>query len=432
MPLTKIFEQSIYLATFLGAGFIFGQHSFNEIRTHFLTTYPSLDIPALQISYVDYLENIQSTSALKKQEIYFQDLAKALQAIQSKKLSKKDQIDYGILVYECELHLERIRLEKTWDPNTAVEGDKSIHHIPNGKAWYTYVLKRWVDKEVTPDSLFQFGLQEIEKVTLAMQRIQQRSGLDPNAFQARLQSPESFTDDATEIQQRFEKVHTTVTQNASRFFPYHEDLIPLRIARGTNSRLAHAPAYYQNNTFFYNLFDAPFNNRQYGWIYIHEGIPGHHFQAALREQNGQSPVQEMFWYGGLVEGWAAYIEQYGSELGANADLYDVYGKWEWDLIRSVRVCLDIGLNYYGWTEEKALAFWQKHIRNQDQIAHREIDRMKRWPAQVITYKYGAYIIDRLKAQASPKNESELKVFHTRLLALGDMPLSVLARYFDNL
>jgi uncharacterized protein (DUF885 family) len=161
-----------------------------------------------------------------------------------------------------------------------------------------------------------------------------------------------------------------------------------------------------------------------GWIYVHEAIPGHHYQYHINEKMS-NPIRNQFTYMGYLEGWGAYVEQFGRALGAYQSPKDAYAQMEWDLIRSVRVALDVGLNFYGWSDEEAFSFWEKHIQNKPDIAQREIARMKRWPAQVITYKYGKQVLDELKGnRASPE---ALKKFHQQILEYGALPLSILKK-----
>ncbi|HHC80938.1 MAG TPA: DUF885 family protein, partial [Flavobacteriia bacterium] len=119
------------------------------------------------------------------------------------------------------------------------------------------------------------------------------------------------------------------------------------------------------------------------------------------------------------------VEEIGYEINAYENIYDELGKWEWDIIRSVRVCLDVGLNYYDWSDEKAIRFWRRHIKNKDYIAKREIARMKRWPAQVITYKYGANRILEWRLRSKVKTPENIKEFHRKILKNGSIPFSVL-------
>ena len=94
------------------------------------------------------------------------------------------------------------------------------------------------------------------------------------------------------------------------------------------------------------------------------------------------------------------------------------GKHEWNLVRSVRVVLDVGLNYQGWSDQKALAYWKTNIINQEDIAIREINRMRHWPVQGITGKYGsAKLLDERRAKKL-KGGFSLKEFHEEILSRG--------------
>jgi len=144
----------------------------------------------------------------------------------------------------------------------------------------------------------------------------------------------------------------------------------------------------------------------------------------LNKRHNNSEVQKQFYYLGLSEGWAAYTEELGKQLGVYKTPYDELGKWEWDIVRSVRVPMEVGINYYGWTDEQALAFWKKNITGQDDIAMREIARVKRWPAQSITYKYGALQIMQWKAtlQKREGKRFDIKQFHDKILQHGSLPI----------
>ena len=92
--------------------------------------------------------------------------------------------------------------------------------------------------------------------------------------------------------------------------------------------------------------------------------------------------------------------------------------------------MDVGLNYYDWSDEKALEFWQEYIKNKDDIAQREIARMKRWPAQVVTYKYGADKILKWKATAENRQDFSWIAFHESILKNGSIPFSVLEKILN--
>ena len=292
------------------------------------------------------------------------------------------------------------------------------------------MLKRWVDASVTPDQMFAFGLAETEKVKGKIAEIQKRSGKNEIEFYKYLNNDKFFYKNASEVQKAYEKTHQRITKNLESKFPFIEKIPDVAISRGTNPNLSHVPAFYVNQTFYYNLFDKPYNLRQIELFYIHEAMPGHHYQRSVVDSLSLSETRELFVFFGFIEGWAAYIEDIGWEYDAYPNMYSELGKWEWDLVRSVRVSLDVGLNYYGWSDAKALEFWKKHIPNQDDIAMREINRMKSSSAQVITYKYGANKLLELKEKTEKREGKNfnLRAFHKRILENGSLPFSVLEKH----
>ncbi|MCB0383239.1 MAG: DUF885 domain-containing protein [Psychroserpens sp.] len=399
--------------------------NFDAIRIDFVKRYTELEIPFLQIDYTQNIQAIKGADSIKIQVDFFQEFKEKLADIEAKALSEYQELDFNIMRYEVDMNLERLELERQWDSTTLLDNSNSIVTIPNGKKWYAYLLKRWVNDLVTPDEIFQFGLTEIEKVKTEMKAIQVKSGLSKEEFTAYLKDSSFYFNNFKDVQKAFEDAKQTVAKNSPRIFPFIDQIPDVGIAQGTNPSLAHVPAYYNDRTFFFNYFDKPYNKRQIGWIYIHEGIPGHHYQGMVNDIIKRTAIQELFWYSGFVEGWGAYVEYLSDELGVYKTIYDEYGKWEWDLIRSVRVALDIGINYYGWSDRKSISFWKEHISDQDDIGWREIARMKRWPAQVITYKYGSDKFLKLLNKSRMKEDFEYKNFHKELLKYGDIPISQL-------
>ncbi|RDY57743.1 DUF885 domain-containing protein [Flagellimonas nanhaiensis] len=412
--------------------FLFAQDpNFENLRADFLKGYAKLDITYINISYVQNMQAIQGAESIREQELFFRDLQNRLKHVDLKKMDEYQKLDYDILIYETALNLERLALEKKWKGSDELDDSKSVYHIENGKEWYAYLLKKWVDISISPKEMFQFGLLEIEKVKAQMKRLQQASGLSETDFYSGLDDEKFFIERASGVQAEFEKIKSNIGDIAVNLFPYINDIPEVHIARGTNPSLAHAPAYYANNTFYFNFFDEPFNRRQLGWFFAHEAIPGHHYQSSVNRVVKRTEIQDLFWYAGFVEGWGAYVEHLGDVLGVYETIYDEYGKWEWDLIRSVRVSLDVGLNYYGWSDEEAMTFWKKHITDKDDIGVREINRMKRWPAQVISYKYGAKVFLGLLENAKKDPDFDYKTFHEKLLKHGDIPISVLEKRLDK-
>ncbi|HMQ47870.1 MAG TPA: DUF885 domain-containing protein [Saprospiraceae bacterium] len=401
-------------------------NAWEQVVEQFRKDYEKLDLMPLRIAYVDNLGGIKEMVELQQQRQVFEHLRQELQPFDYQQLSEKQQIEYRLLQHHLLLNEVRIPLEEQWRAlNLDTIPTARLAYLPNGKAWYTYFLQQWVDPSATPEALFDFGLSEIEKVQAKIKAIEQKSGMDSLAFQQYIQSDAFFYHQVDEVQQALEAYSARMTQRLPDYFPGMAEIPKLKIQRGQIERLAQVPGFYSDNTLYYNFFDRPFNKRQITWLYLHEALPGHHYEISYSRSHRVSPLQSLFNNPAYSEGWAAYVEEIGWEIGAYDTIYDELGKWEWDLIRSVRVPLDIGLNYYAWSDEQALAFWQKYISGQDDIGLREIARMKRWPCQVITYKYGADQLLRWKAQLEKQPGFDLKQFHEQVLQYGPLPFSIL-------
>lgn len=398
--------------------------SFLQTVELFKSEYEELNIQPITLSYVTNIQNVASAKALQEQQVFFETYQSNLKTFSLQALSDKEQLYHQVLTYEIGLNLQRIAIETQWRNENENLKSTRLFDEKMGKQWYAYFLKRWIDKELTPDTAFEFGEKEIEKAKQAMQDLIENSGLSTVEFQQKWEENPFSIANKKEILEQYKTLDADVLKKAKHYFPEVENVPHLNITEGTNPAMAIAPAYYSNNTFYYNFFDEEYDGRDMGWIFIHEGVPGHHYQGYMAEKSG-NPL-DMFYYNSYAEGWAAYIEQYGRMLGAYKTPYDTYAWLQWDLIRSIRVALDVGLNYYGWSDEKALSYWRQHIPDKDEIAHREIARMKKWPVQVITYKYGKHVLDELRANI--KNPEDLKTFHIWVLENGNIPLSVLKQH----
>lgn len=415
---------------FLFSGAKKAEHqSFSDFCTNFVKVYRSFNIPEFRLSYAENFQHIQPEYELQRQTEFFQQIRNALGVYEKDSLTTEQEDIFDLLNYETDLNLQRLALEKQWIRiRPGAIPANNFHAIPNDSAWYIYYLQKWLSVKVHPDELYLNGLEEIERVQQHIKDIQQQTGMDSAQFYQHLNDSSFFLTDETQVLQAFEETKNTVLKNLSNLFNV-EQIKDVSIKRGTNAALVQAPGYYSDNTFYYNFFNASYNERQVAWLFIHEAIPGHHYEASVTAQSRTSNVQRLFHYPAFNEGWAAYVEELGKELGAYKTPYDELGKWEWDLVRSVRVPLDVGLNYYGWNDEKALAFWKKYIPDRDEIAMREINRMRTWPAQVITYKYGALQILKWKKlmQLQQGTVFNIKAFHDKVLQNGSLPFFLMQR-----
>lgn len=430
--------QRFYLILFLSFFFFShckaqNNHSIQEIFESFAKEYETFKIPSLALSYVSNLENIGTLADLEQQEKLFRKYQDLLKAIDESNLSKQEKLDLKHLQYEIALNLERVALSKKFiDKNGEKKiSDTGLYSIPLGKEWYQYFLKKWLSVSQSPEEFMAFGMQEIEKVKAEITAIQKELGFEnkPEDFYKKLNAKDFFLTSQEEILMKYAQIDKIVRKNMSKLF-YEREIPEVKVQEIPKATKDSPPGIYNNNIFYYSFFGAKHSHRMMPFLYAHEAIPGHHYQIKINQAlENQAKFKQFFFYGAYTEGWAAYCEdkKIGQVLGVYNSPYEYMGKLEWDLVRSVRVVLDIRLNYEGWSKKKALKFWKKYIPNQDDIAMREINRMLRWPAQVLTYKVGADRIFKLRKFFEEKEgiSFDIKRFHQKVLEMGAVPLEVL-------
>jgi uncharacterized protein (DUF885 family) len=266
----------------------------------------------------------------------------------------------------------------------------------------------------------------VARVTANIMSIQAKLGFENDnvGFYKYLNDPSFIITDETVLINSLTAIRDEVLAKLSNDFA--DTNIPVvNIKPIENPNKDTPPGYFADGVFYFNFYQNKFRKRNLEWLFIHEAVPGHHYQGSVA--TNRPPIRKLFWYPGFTEGWGAYSEDLGGELGQFQDIHQQLGKWEWDLVRSARVVMDVGLNYFGWSKEKARKYWKNHIPNQDDIMDREIDRMIRWPAQVLSYKVGEHTILELrnKSERQLGRDFDVKKFHSLVLERGSIPLVVL-------
>ncbi len=400
-----------------------------QVLKAFAQDYRELGLTGRSLSYADNLQRIQEKVGLEKQRSLFEQAALTAQSIQEAELSPKQRLYFKQWLYEIALNQQRIALELKYVAARAKVTHDGLLQQHLGKEWYRYFLKEFLSLDISPEELKAFGLQEVQKVQREIARVQSQMGYAQNSsgFYTSLQQPSYFLTNEEAIIQAYDKKYKIILQHLPKLFSV-TDVPALYFSKVTNADENTPPGIYSSNarTFYFNFYGQRHNTRSMDFLLIHEGVPGHHYQSSINaEVRSQNPLGELFWYFAYAEGWAAYCEELSHELGLYTMPQDYLGKLEWDLVRSARVVMDVGLNYEGWTKEHALAFWKQHIPNQDDIAMREIDRMLRWPVQVHTYKVGADFILKQRRQAEQEKGFEVRQFHEQFLENGPLPLGVI-------
>jgi uncharacterized protein (DUF885 family) len=341
---------------------------------------------------------------------------------------------YGHLAYEITFNLQRLSLENAFRSGSEPIPSTGLYTLPG---WYPYRIKRYTSVDITPEELFAFGEREIRRVKDEIRRIRHQLGFaaDSTGFYHKLGSEEFILTDKAEVLRRYEHIRTQVYQNLGSILAV-SDIPRVEFMEWPGADRFTPPGYYSpadNNgiragIFYFNFYNDRHNARSMEWLFLHEAVPGHHYQWCLRDRLPEQPgFKRHFSYPGNFEGWAAYVEYFGKQLGVYQDPYSELGKWEWDLVRSTRILIDVGIHHYGWTMADALSCWKQHIAGQDDIAEREVTRCMQWPGQALSYKVGAWKIQEMAESMRRKKQEafSLKEFHRLFLEAGSIPLTVM-------
>lgn len=422
-----------FLLYFLGTLVSFSQErSLKTICAEFTKGFSDLGIPPTELDYKANFSNIQDISGLKKQEEFFSSFQKKAVALKPNTYNDNEHLRYAQLNYEINMNLERIALEKKWNEEGRKIPEGGLHSMSNYKEWYAYLIRYFTSVSMSPEEVFEMGIAEVKRIQGEIKRLQESLGYeDEAAFYKVLKNDTFYLADKKLILDAYARIDKAVRKNLPNLF-LKNNVPPIGVMEWPNAGPNTPPGIYLSketnpygkDVFQYNFFGGRHNKRAMEWLYMHEGIPGHHLQSAVRRQTKGQPLQNDFFYFGNAEGWACYIEDYGKEMGLYRDPYSHLGKWEWDLVRSARLVMEVGIHYYGWTREKAMEYWKENIKGQDEIAEREITRITNWAGQALCYKVGALTIKKIIARK--KNTGmDIKTIHQHLLSHSDLPLQVL-------
>jgi prolyl oligopeptidase len=312
--------------------------------------------------------------------------------------------------------------------------------LPNGEAFYEYRTSLYTTTPMTPDEIHRIGLNEVKRIRNEMQLIIDELEFD-GSFADFLHflrtDPQFYYDTPEELFEGYLAVSKRIDPELVKLFgklprmPYGLRPIPDNIAPDTTTAYYNSPAADGSRPGYYyvNLYRPEVRPKyEMEVLSVHEAVPGHHLQIALQMELEEMPDFRKFsGFTAFVEGWGLYSESLGYELGLYKDPYSRFGALTYDMWRAVRLVVDTGMHYKGWTRQQAIDFFTDNAAKTEQDIVNEIDRYISWPGQALAYKIGQLKMLELrrKSEAALGDDFDIRAFHDELLGGGALPLEVL-------
>lgn len=321
-----------------------------------------------------------------------------------------------------------------------------LSELPNGAEWYAFLARSYTTTAMTPDDIHRLGLEEVKRIRDEMQLIIDELDFDGDfvAFLEFLRSdPQFYYDTPEALYEAYLATCKRIDPELVKLFgklprmPYGVKPIPDAVAPDTTTAYYSRPAAdgSRAGTYWVNLYRPEVRPKyEIEVLSVHEAMPGHHLQLALQQELGDMPnFRRYAGFTAFIEGWGLYSEALGYELGLYTDPYSRFGQLTYEMWRAVRLVVDTGMHYKGWTRQQAIDFFLDNAAKTEADVINEIDRYIGNPGQALAYKIGQLRLLSLRRQAEQAlgDDFDIRAFHDELLGAGSLPLDLLEQRMDH-
>jgi len=321
-----------------------------------------------------------------------------------------------------------------------------ISALPNGTEYYNHAIKKFTTTNMTSDEIHHLGLQEVARILAEMETVKTAVGFTGSIqeFFDFVRTNKNLMPYKTpeEIIANFNAIHETMKPQLAQLFG-NTPKTAFVVKQTESFREASASAEYNPGSldgtrpgvFYTPIPDATkYNVFTDEALFLHEAIPGHHYQISLTQENQDLPdFRKTLWYSAYGEGWALYTENLGKELGLYTDPYQYFGMLGMEMHRAIRLVVDTGMHAKGWSREKAIAYSLANEAEPEASIVSEIERYMANPGQALSYKIGQLKISALRKKATDAlgDQFDIRAFHNQVLETGCIPLALLEAKIDK-
>jgi uncharacterized protein (DUF885 family) len=312
---------------------------------------------------------------------------------------------------------------------------------PAGAAYYRTWVRHFTSTTDDPEEVHALGVTEVARLEREIEAVAGDAGYagDVPGYRAFLASdPQFIAPSRDALRESIEALCKRVDRRIPEFF----GLIP-RITYGVQSipdavSARMPPAYAQPSPadgtsagiFWISGLPSKAPSYLHPALVVHEAWPGHLMHMALMNEQTELPAFRRYGavkYTACVEGWALYCEMLGAEMGMYTTPHEHYGRLEMQMWRAVRLVVDTGIHWYGWSREQAVAYMAERLSLSRETIEGEVDRYAALPAQALGYQIGGLKLSELRQRAQAQLGAGFKHrdFHAAVMSAGAVTLPVL-------
>ena len=209
--------------------------------------------------------------------------------------------------------------------------------FPDGEDYYKYAIQVYTTTDMSADEIHDLGIKEVARIRSEMKKVMQEVGFKGTLMEffehVRTSRDLMPFDTAEQVIDNFNLMYKRIKPFVDKQFDL-QPKTPFEIRRVETFREKSAAAHYNRGSldgsrpgiFYvpipdvgkYNVFDNEA-------LFLHEAIPGHHFQISIQQENQKLPnFRKNSFYSAFSEGWALYTESLGKEMGLYDDPLSIF------------------------------------------------------------------------------------------------------------
>ena len=328
-------------------------------------------------------------------------------------------------------------VRKDYAPHGRTE--PGVWSLPDGDAYYAYLVKESTTTDLTPDQIHQLGLAQVKEIEARMKGVAAQLGYkDLKSFNAAVTAdPKLHAHSRQQLLDLYTKyIDQMYLKLPNLFGRMPKGKVEVMQVEEFREKDAAAASYVQGTADGSRPGHVMVNTGDFAKRSLldiettayHEGVPGHHMQIAIGQEMPElPPFRQNEYFTAFTEGWALYSERLGREEGFFQDPYSYYGHLQDDMLRAIRLVVDTGLHSKHWSRQQVVDFFHDHSTEDEVNVQSETDRYIAWPAQALGYKIGQLQILELRQYAKDQlgDKFDIRGFHDEVLEGGALPMNVL-------